>query len=82
MVFATALTASLLLCAPVSSARHARVRNPAGQTAHCVPSAACSVYAGNLSWNVKDEDLLEYMLQAGDVVDAKVMSHPDGRSKV
>ena len=29
-----------------------------------------------------DEDLLEYMLQAGDVVEAKVMSHPDGRSKV
>jgi len=39
------------------------------------------IYAGNLSWSVKHEDLLEYMLQAGDVVSAEVMSHPDGRSK-
>ena len=40
------------------------------------------MYAGNLSWSVTKDDLLDYMQQAGDVVSAEVMHHPDGRSKV
>ena len=40
-----------------------------------------SLYAGNLSWNVSNDDLLAFMQQGGNVLSAEVMSHPDGRSK-
>jgi len=39
------------------------------------------VYAGNLSWSVGDQDLHDYMSQAGDVKSAQVIKFPDGRSK-
>lgn len=40
-----------------------------------------SVYCGNLSWSVTDEDLLELMNGAGECSRAQVITYPDGRSK-
>jgi len=39
------------------------------------------VYAGNLSWSVTDQDLLDFMQAAGNVKSAQVERYPDGRSK-
>ena len=42
-----------------------------------------SVYVGNLSWGVTEDDLQDFMMGAGCAVNsAKVMRYPDGRSKV
>jgi RNA recognition motif-containing protein len=41
----------------------------------------CAVYVGNLSWEVKWQDLKDHMKQAGTVLHADVMEEPNGRSK-
>ncbi|TMW68366.1 hypothetical protein Poli38472_005834 [Pythium oligandrum] len=41
----------------------------------------CRVYVGNLSWNVKWQDLKDHMKLAGTVVHADVLEEPNGRSK-
>lgn len=40
-----------------------------------------SVFCGNLSWAVTDQDLHNLMVMAGEVVEARVIRYPDGRSK-
>ncbi|KAF1322705.1 Rna-binding protein, partial [Globisporangium splendens] len=45
------------------------------------PSKGCRVYVGNLSWNVKWQDLKDHMKQAGVVVHADVLEEAGGRSK-
>jgi nucleolin len=40
------------------------------------------LYVGNISWNIKDEDLLAFFSQAGEVVEAKIIiDRNTGRSK-
>ena len=42
---------------------------------------SCRVYVGNLSWEVAWQDLKDHMRDAGEVVNAEVMTEGDGRSK-
>lgn len=46
-----------------------------------VSAPGCSVYVGNLSWQVKWQDLKDHFKSAGDVVRADVMEDASGRSK-
>lgn len=39
------------------------------------------LYVGNLSWNIRWQELKEYMKRAGNVIKADVMEEPSGRSK-
>lgn len=50
---------------------------------HHAPPAqpGCSVYVGNLSWDVTWKELKDAMRAAGEVVHADVVMGPDGRSK-
>lgn len=41
----------------------------------------CRVYVGNLSWNVKWQDLKDHMKEAGEVVHADVLESYNGRSR-
>lgn len=43
--------------------------------------AGAKVYVGNLSWDVKWQDLKDYMRKAGEVLHADILETPDGRSK-
>ncbi|CAH0490539.1 unnamed protein product [Peronospora farinosa] len=45
------------------------------------PKSGFRVYVGNLSWNVKWQDLKDHMKNAGTVVHADVLEEPNGRSK-
>lgn len=40
-----------------------------------------SVYCGNLFFNVTTDELREHFQQFGEILDARVISDPDGRSK-
>jgi RNA recognition motif-containing protein len=46
-----------------------------------VVTVGCRIYVGNLSWDVKWQDLKDFFKPCGTVVRADVMEEPGGRSK-
>ena len=44
-------------------------------------TVGCRIYVGNLSWDVKWQDLKDFFKPCGTVVRADVMEEPGGRSK-
>jgi len=52
-----------------------------GRAASGGEKQTCRVYIGNLSWEVAWQDLKDHMRDAGNVINAEVMTQDDGRSK-
>ena len=44
-------------------------------------NVGCKIYVGNLSWDVKWQELKDFFRPCGNVVRADVMEEPSGRSK-
>lgn len=59
---------------------HVRAAMAHKHDAGCAGSSR--VYVGNLDWGVEEADLRAFFADCGNVLDANVAYHPDGRSKV